>query len=123
MIMTRVAFRRVGAELRAGGGHARFGFVRGSSCRASAGTPPPGLEQRPEGCGLRFIPDRESLAREAADAEVAFAWQPRLDWLAMECGWSRRLRLVAAATVGADSLLFPALVDSDVVTNCAGVFD
>ncbi len=91
---------------------------------ASAGAPPPGLEQPPEGCDLRFIPDRESLAREAADADVAFVWQPRLDWLATEWGWSRRLRWVAAATVGVDALLFPALVDSDiVVTNCVGVFD
>ena len=91
---------------------------------ASADAPPPGLEQRPEGCDLRFVPDRESLAREAADAEVAFVWQPRLNWLATEWGWSTRLRWVAAATVGVDSLLFPALVDSDiVVTNCAGVFD
>jgi phosphoglycerate dehydrogenase-like enzyme len=91
---------------------------------ASAGAPPPGLEQPPGGCDLRFIPDRESLAREAADADVAFVWQPRLDWLATEWGWSERLRWVAAATVGVDSLLFPALVDSDiVVTNCAGVFD
>lgn len=91
---------------------------------ASADAPPPGLEQPPEGCDLRFIPDRESLAREAPDADVAFVWQPRLDWLATEWGWSDRLRWVAAATVGVDSLLFPALVDSDiVVTNCAGVFD
>jgi phosphoglycerate dehydrogenase-like enzyme len=91
---------------------------------ASADSPPPGLEQPPEGCDLRFIPDRESLAREAADAEVAFVWQPRLDWLATEWGWSDRLRWVAAATVGVDSLLFPALVDSDViVTNSAGIFD
>jgi phosphoglycerate dehydrogenase-like enzyme len=91
---------------------------------ASADEPPPGLERRPEGCDLRFIPDRESLAREAADADVAFVWQPRLDWLATEWGWSNRLRWVASATVGVDSLLFPALVDSDiVVTNSAGIFD
>ena len=65
---------------------------------ASAGAPPPGLQQPPDGCDLRFIPDRESLAREAADADVAFVWQPRLDWLATEwdgvsgsAGWPRRL--------------------------------
>ena len=91
---------------------------------ASADSPPPGLEQPPEGCDLRFIPDRESLTREAADAEVAFVWQPRLDWLATEWGWSKRLRWVAASTVGVDSLLFPALMESDiVVTNSAGIFD
>src|SRR5215472_6498719 len=91
---------------------------------ASAASAPPGLEQPPAGCDLRFVPDRESLAREAADAEVAFVWQPRLDWLATEWGWSKRLRWMAASTVGVDSLLFPALVDSDiVVTNSAGIFD
>lgn len=90
---------------------------------APPGAPPPGLGQPPEGCALRFIPDRESLAREAGDADVAFVWE-RLDWLATEWGWSKRLRWVAAATVGVDWLLFPALVDSDIaVTNCAGIFD
>lgn len=91
---------------------------------ASGDAPPPGLERPPPGCELRFVPDRESLAREAADADVAFVWQPQLDWLATEWGWSNRLRWIAAATVGVDWLLFPALADSDVVvTNCAGVFD
>ena len=91
---------------------------------ASADAPPPGLDAAPPGCELRFIPDRESLAREAADADVAFAWQPRLDWLATEWGWSERLRWIAVTTVGVEWLLFPALVDSDVVvTNCAGVLN
>ena len=44
---------------------------------ASADAPPPGLEQPPERCGLRFIPDRESLAREAPDADIAYVWQPQ----------------------------------------------
>ncbi len=56
---------------------------------APAGAPPPGLQRPPEGCDLRFIPGRESLAREAADADVAFVWQPRLDWLATEWGGAR----------------------------------
>ena len=60
----------------------------------------------------------------AADADVAFVWPPRLDWLATEWGWSKRLRWIATSTVGVDWLLFPALVESDiVVTNSAGVFD
>jgi phosphoglycerate dehydrogenase-like enzyme len=90
---------------------------------ASADAPPPGLEQPPAGCELRFIPDSGSLAR-AADADVAFVWPPRLDWLATHWGWSKRLRWIATSTVGVDWLLFPALADSEiVVTNSAGVFD
>ncbi len=91
---------------------------------APAGAPPPGLERSPAGCELRFIPDSQSLASVAADADVAFVWPPRLDWLATEWGWSKRLRWIATSTVGVDWLLFPALVESDiVVTNSAGVFD
>jgi phosphoglycerate dehydrogenase-like enzyme len=89
----------------------------------SPDAPPPGLESPPAGCELRFIPGPESLAREAADADAAFVW-PRLDWLATEWGWTKRLRWIATSTVGVDWLLFPALSGSDiVVTNSAGVFD
>jgi phosphoglycerate dehydrogenase-like enzyme len=91
---------------------------------ASAAAPPPGLADPPPGCDLRFISTRESLVRDAADAEVVFAWQPWLDWLSASWGWSSRLRWIAAATAGVDWLLFPALAGSDVtVTNSAGVFD
>jgi phosphoglycerate dehydrogenase-like enzyme len=91
---------------------------------ASAGAPPPGLLPAPEGCELRFIESREQLARDAADADVVFAWQPRLDWIEASWGWSPRLRWIAAATTGVDWLLFPALTGSDVVvTNSAGILD
>jgi len=82
------------------------------------------LPAAPEGCELRFITSREQLASDAADAEVVFAWEPRLDWIETCWGWSPRLRWIAAASAGVDSLMFPALIDSDVVvTNSAGVFD
>jgi phosphoglycerate dehydrogenase-like enzyme len=81
---------------------------------------PPGLE----GCEFRFITARGRLTADAPDADVAFAWQPRLDWIEAEWGWSGRLRWIAAASAGVDYLMFPALVDSDViVTNSAGIFD
>ena len=76
--------------------------------------------------GLRaaFVTAREQLASDAADADVVFAWEPRLDWIETCWGWSPRLRWIAAASAGVDSLMFPALIDSDVVvTNSAGVFD
>ena len=82
------------------------------------------LPAAPEGCELRFITSREQLASDAADAEVVFAWEPRLDWIETCWGWSPWLRWIAAATAGVDYLMFPALIDSDVVvTNSAGVFD
>jgi len=91
---------------------------------ASADAPPPGLDVAPEGCELRFITSREQLAAEAADADVVFAWEPRLDWFEACWGWSPRLRWIAAASAGVDYLMFPALASGDVVvTNSAGVFN
>jgi phosphoglycerate dehydrogenase-like enzyme len=82
------------------------------------------LPAEPEGCELRFIRSREQLVIDAADADIVFAWEPRLDWIEACWGWSRRLRWIAAASAGVDYLMFPALIDSDVVvTNSAGVFD
>jgi phosphoglycerate dehydrogenase-like enzyme len=88
---------------------------------ASADVP---LPAGPEGCELRFVTAREQLASDAADADVVFAWEPRLDWIETCWGWSRRLRWIAAASAGVDYLMFPALIGSDVVvTNSAGIFD
>ena len=85
---------------------------------------PPGLEIPPDGCELRFITSAEQLAADAADAEVVFAWEPRLDWYERCWGWSPALRWIAAAHAGVDYLMFPALAGSDVtVTNSAGIFD
>ena len=91
---------------------------------ASAGSPPPGLAEPLPGCDLRFIPTRQSLSTEAAEADAVFLWEPGLDWIATEWGWSKRLRWIATSTVGIEWLLFPELVRSDVVvTNSAGLFD
>jgi phosphoglycerate dehydrogenase-like enzyme len=77
-----------------------------------------------EGCELRLITTRDQLTADAADAEIVYAWEPRLDWLRTRWGWSSRLRWVASASAGVDYLLFPELVASDVIlTNAAGIFD
>jgi phosphoglycerate dehydrogenase-like enzyme len=90
---------------------------------ASAADPPPGLEQVIPGCDLRFAETSDQLTA-AADAEVAYIWPPRADWLSAHWGWSSRLRWIATSTVGVDWLLFPELVSSDVIiTNSAGLFD
>ena len=58
-----------------------------------------------------------------SDAEIVYLWD-QVDWVRKWWGWSHRLRWIAAPTAGVDWLLFPGLVDSDVlVTNAAGVFD
>ncbi len=82
------------------------------------------LPPAPAGCELRLITSREQLASDAADADVVFAWEPRLDWIEACWGWSPRLRWIAAASAGVDYLMFPALIESNVVvTNSAGIFD
>ncbi len=84
---------------------------------------PPGLRLNWPGCEIRLVSSGAQLAQDAADADVVFLWE-RVGWLREHWGWSRRLRWVAAPTAGVDWLLFPELIDSDVVlTNAAGVFD
>jgi phosphoglycerate dehydrogenase-like enzyme len=90
---------------------------------ARADAPPPGLPGRWPGYRIRFVATGPQLATEAADAEIVFLWD-QVDWLRRWWGFSHRLRWVAAPTAGVDWLLFPGLVDSEVVvTNAAGVFD
>ena len=89
----------------------------------SADAVPAGLPRQWPGCEIRLVSSGAQLARDAADADVVFLWE-RGDWLREHWGWSHQLRWVAAPTAGVDWLLFPELIDSDVVlTNAAGVFD
>jgi phosphoglycerate dehydrogenase-like enzyme len=76
------------------------------------------------GYRVRFVGTGARLAAEAGGAEVVYLWN-RVDGLRdWWGGWSQRVRWVAVPTAGVDWLLFPELVDSDVVvTNAAGVFD
>lgn len=66
----------------------------------------------------------DELARRLPDADVLFLWDffspaVRTAWTAPD-----RLRWLHVASAGVDSLLFPELVQSDVVvTNSRGVFD
>jgi phosphoglycerate dehydrogenase-like enzyme len=90
---------------------------------APADAPPPGLPGHWPGYRVRFVATGPELVTSAAGAEIVFLWDT-VDWLRRWWGWSDRLRWVAAPTAGVDWLLFPGLVDSDVlVTNAAGVFD
>ncbi len=73
---------------------------------------------------LRLAANATQLIDAVVDAEVALVTDFRSG--ALECAWSRAKKLgwVHAGSVGVDALLFPALVDSNVVvTNASGVFD
>lgn len=90
---------------------------------APGGGWPPGRPAGDAGGERRLVSSGVQLVREAPDAEAVFLWD-RVDWLREHRGWSGKLRWVAAPAAGVDWLLFPGLVDSEVVvTNAAGVFD
>jgi phosphoglycerate dehydrogenase-like enzyme len=86
--------------------------------------PPPGIDAIAARVDLRYAPDRDSLVRQIPDAEIVYTWWG--DREDLEAAWPRagNLRWVAASNVGINRLLFPALVESDVVlTNARGAAD
>ena len=86
--------------------------------------PPPGIDAIAGDVDLRYAPDRTSLERLIVDAEVVYTWWGDRDDL--EAAWplARGLRWVAASNVGINRLLFPRLVESDVIlTNARGAAD
>ena len=89
-----------------------------------ADDPPPGVEAAAAHVRLRTASSDEELLALAPEAEAVYAW--RADRGRLPAAWSRfeRLRWIQSASAGVDSLLFPELVESDVVvTNARGVFD
>jgi phosphoglycerate dehydrogenase-like enzyme len=91
---------------------------------ATADEPPPGIDAIADDVELRFAPDRASLERAIVDAEIVYTWWGEREDL--EAAWplARKLAWVAASNVGINALLFPALVESDVVlTNARGAAD
>lgn len=66
----------------------------------------------------------EELPEAIPGADVLFVWHFRSDSVAAAWPAAESLRWVHAASAGVDRLLFPDIVDSDVVlTNSRGVFD
>ena len=91
---------------------------------AEESDPPPGIRLVEEVVDLAFATTAEDLAREFEDAEILFAWRPERELLRTAWPRAARLRWIQAAWAGVDGLLFPELVESDVVlTNARGVFD
>ena len=90
----------------------------------TAEEPPPGIDAIAGDVELRYAPDRASLEREIADAEIVYTWWGEREDL--EAAWpsGSSVKWVAASNVGINRLLFPALVESDVpLTNARGAAD
>lgn len=86
--------------------------------------PPPRIEEVAAAAELTYAAGGARLVEAIGDAEVLFFWRPEPGLL--EPAWpnARRLAWIQSASAGVDSVLFPALVESDVVvTNAGGVFD
>ncbi len=91
---------------------------------ATAHEPPPGIDAIAGDVDLRYASDRASLEHQILDAEIVYSWWG--DHEDLEAAWPRagNLKWVAAANVGINRLLFPALVESDVIlTNGRGAPD
>lgn len=85
---------------------------------------PPGLDAIADVVDLELTGDEASLVGALAGADVLFAWRPRSGLLEPAWQHAADLRWIQSASAGVDGLLFPELVESDVVvTNARGVFD
>jgi phosphoglycerate dehydrogenase-like enzyme len=86
--------------------------------------PPPGIQQIAELVDLRYAPDRDSLVERIPDAEILYSWWGRREDLEAAWAYAVNLRWIQASNVGVQSILFPALVESDViVTNARGAVE
>jgi phosphoglycerate dehydrogenase-like enzyme len=85
---------------------------------------PPGIDPVGDVADLVFAETEDAVAAALADADVVFAWHARRELLESAWPLASRLRWIQTASAGVDALLFPALVESDVlVTNARGIFD
>lgn len=91
---------------------------------ADAADPPPGIEAATGVAELRYAPELGAFSRLLPDADAVFLWRLDPTWLPGLWPGPDRLRWIQSASAGVDALLFPGLIESDVVvTNAAGVFD
>ena len=86
--------------------------------------PPPGFDIIGSAADAVAADTPEELAGAIGGADVVFAWRPDGAPLASAWGEAASLRWIQTASDGVDRVLFPELVESDVVvTNAAGVYD
>ena len=91
---------------------------------AGSDEPPPGIDRIEDLVELRFAPDRETLVAAIPDAEIVYSWWGRREDLEAAWAFAVNLRWIQAPNVGVNGLLFPALVESDVIlTNARGAVE
>jgi phosphoglycerate dehydrogenase-like enzyme len=91
---------------------------------ATAEEPPPGIDEAATMAEVSFAASASALAEAIADTDAVFAWHSVRELLPEVWPKAGRLRWIQSASDGVDWLLFPELVDSDVVvTNARGIFD
>jgi phosphoglycerate dehydrogenase-like enzyme len=91
---------------------------------ATAEEPPPGIDTIADDVDVRFAPDRDALEREIVEAQIIYTWHGDRDDLQAAWPLAHELTWVAAFNVGIERLLFPELVESDVIlTNARGAAD
>ncbi|AUS80593.1 D-2-hydroxyacid dehydrogenase [Actinoalloteichus sp. AHMU CJ021] len=89
-----------------------------------ADAPPDLAPVRPLVAEVRAAGGPAELAELLPGTDVLFVWDFNSDALAESWPRADRLRWVHTASAGVDRMMFPALVDSDVLlTNSRGVFD
>jgi phosphoglycerate dehydrogenase-like enzyme len=91
---------------------------------ATAEEPPPGIDEAATMADVSFAASVSALAEAIADTDAVFAWHSIRELLPEVWPKAGRLRWIQSASDGVDWLLFPELVESDVVvTNARGIFD
>jgi phosphoglycerate dehydrogenase-like enzyme len=88
--------------------------------------PAPGLPEEASGASYVFADTDEQLQSAIRDADVVFGWNyfTNPTMLKRAFGMAKNLRWIQTAGVGIERLLFPELVNSDVIlTNGAGVYE
>ncbi|MDX1816407.1 MAG: D-2-hydroxyacid dehydrogenase [Marinobacter sp.] len=85
---------------------------------------PPGMDAVRARAEVRFASDEQTLRETLPGTDVMMVTDFRTE--ALEAAWpvADKLRWIHATSAGVDALMFPALIDSDVVvTNARGIFD
>ncbi|MFL5736441.1 MAG: D-2-hydroxyacid dehydrogenase [Actinomycetota bacterium] len=86
--------------------------------------PPSRIDEARALAEVRFAASEEDLRRALVGADAIHAWEYDPSVLRSVWGSAENIRWIQTASAGVDRLLFPELVESDVVvTNARGVFD
>jgi phosphoglycerate dehydrogenase-like enzyme len=84
----------------------------------------PGLEQLDGRARVQYARDETTLAESLTDTDVLVVTDFRTEMLERVWPAEHRIQWVHATSAGVDALMFPQLVNSDiVVTNARGIFD